>query len=168
MKIDARMLAEWRKRGIIPAGPEPSPKFAGTDATVVVPLPPSVNHLFLNARRSRKTGKPGKGRIRSPHYREWVDVAAPEMRKLAPPQEYPTAVRFAVGGHVNSQRDLDNMLKPLLDLMVSVGVLKEDNVKHVGQVAIRRASNVRFTGVQVRFEKFVPIPEMEDAVHPCG
>lgn len=85
-------------------------------------LPPSTNNLFITVERRR---------VKSPEYRAWITENEAEAGRLATPTAFPVRVRIEVHGKLNVRRDLDNIIKPTLDLLVSVGVLPDDNVKYV-------------------------------------
>lgn len=95
---------------------------------IALPLPPSVNMMFINARNAT-----GRGRFPSPTYKAWKKKAA-ELLTLqswdmpAPP--YGVTIRV----NINHQSDLDNRIKPLIDLLVKHGILTGDqwvNALHV-------------------------------------
>lgn len=85
-------------------------------------LPPSTNGLFLSA---------GRRRVKTPEYRDWITENTWKVAAMEKPTAFPVHVRIKVCGKVNARRDLDNLIKPTLDLLVSAGVLPDDNVKHV-------------------------------------
>lgn len=87
--------------------------------------PPSTNNLFITARGRR---------IKSPEYRSWITAAGWQFKQCKPS---PIKGRVAVSITVprNNRRDLDNFLKPLLDLIVAHGIIKNDNL--VEQILIR-------------------------------
>ena len=85
-------------------------------------LPPSTNNLFITVKRRR---------VKSPQYRAWIEENRGEAGRLATPTAFPVRVAIEVHGKLNVRRDLDNIIKPTLDLLVSAGVLPDDNVRHV-------------------------------------
>jgi Holliday junction resolvase RusA-like endonuclease len=98
-----------------------------------LPFPPSVNDMYLNNK-----GKTGRGRIPSPAYKKWQEAAGLmlntqhrtvlQAKWLLPLQE-----RCWVEVQLNDKRsgDVDNRIKPVLDLLVKQGVLKGDSKKYV-------------------------------------
>lgn len=77
--------------------------------TLSLPLPPSVNGAWSNI--------PGKGRVRSAEYRRWHKLAFDELTVQKPGH---IAGRFAVvinAGRIKRRCDIDNRIKPLLDLL---------------------------------------------------
>lgn len=106
------------------AGVKPA---AGTALYAELPLPPSVNNLFVTR---------GNRRFKSPEYRAWLADAVPKLRALKPPATLPAAITVTVLGALNTARDLDNLLKPVGDALVAAGVLPGDSVKHVRKWAV--------------------------------
>ena len=77
--------------------------------TLNLPLPPSVNGAWANI--------PGKGRVRSAPYRRWHKLAFDEMR-LQRPNKIPGTFAVVINaGRINRRCDIDNRIKPLLDLL---------------------------------------------------
>lgn len=85
--------------------------------------PPSVNNLFVNVR--------GRGRVKSKAYRDWIAANAWKVQRLEPI----TAPRFGVslwvygGEGLNMGRDIDNMAKPVLDLLVATKRIPGDSLR---------------------------------------
>lgn len=96
-------------------------------AHVALPLPPSINACFRNVR--------GVGRVRTRTYRRWADAAGWELLSERPPH-----IRGQVSISIRAARpsrrsDLDNRIKPLLDLLVTCLVIEDD--RHVMSVSAR-------------------------------
>lgn len=93
---------------------------------IVLPLPPSTNNLFINARN-------GRGRILSPDYKAWRKLAAKALTLQSwdmPGRPYGVTIRV----NINHCRDLDNSTKAVLDLLVEHKVIDGDqwvNALHV-------------------------------------
>ena len=89
--------------------------------SVTLPYPPSLNNMFFNVR--------GRGRVRSKEYDLWRAAAtwalkdASQSGRLAGP--YNLTVR--VGRRDRRKRDLDNLIKPLNDALVTAGVVRDDS-----------------------------------------
>ena len=90
---------------------------------VTVPAPPSTNNLYLNAK--------GKGRVKSPEYRAWIDATAGLWAELASPESYPCEFYVIFQGKWDRHRDGDNAFKPLLDACVAAGVIAGDSLARV-------------------------------------
>lgn len=100
-----------------------------------LPIPPSTNSLFIQR---------GKVRVKTAAYTKWRNTCLAHMAVLQRkgwfdgvilPLTGKAEVNIAVG-KCRKSRDLDNMAKPILDLLVSYGILKDDNLNHVEGVHI--------------------------------
>lgn len=86
-----------------------------------LPFPPSVNNLFIN-------GKAGKGRFPSPTYRAWKTEASLRAHLSSSQRiEGPFAVQINAVRPDRRRRDIDNLIKPLVDLLVSQGIVTDDS-----------------------------------------
>ena len=122
-----------RAKGLAPAG-------AG-EAAAVVSVPPSANNLFFTTRRG--------GRAKSAGYKAWLAANAGACGRLARPAALPCRVRLTVEGPVPFSRDLDNMVKPVLDCVVLSGSLPDDNRACVSAVEVRYRPRPGGAGVRV-------------------
>jgi Holliday junction resolvase RusA-like endonuclease len=98
--------------------------------TVTLPLPPSTNNLFWNARR-------GRGRVATSKYRLWQALAiksiwaqVPALNRIGGPVALSLCVPTKMRG------DIDNRLKPTIDALVAAGRIDDD--KHVQSINITR------------------------------
>jgi Holliday junction resolvase RusA-like endonuclease len=109
--------------------------------TISLPMPPSVNELYLVRPRRR---------IKSPKYRSWLRSAAWQIKaQRLRPIDGPW--RIAVVLPRGMKGDCDNRLKGLLDALVLSGIVEDDrrcvgiNVEKTGEtpeaVVILRAAN---------------------------
>lgn len=82
-----------------------------------------------------------KGRIvKTKKYRDWSDYNLPLVIKdMTPAKSFPVKIYIQVmdGYGWNDKRDTDNIIKPLLDLLVKSGILPDDNHKFVEHVEAR-------------------------------
>jgi Holliday junction resolvase RusA-like endonuclease len=91
---------------------------------ICLPLPPSLNNAFINSPR---------GRYSSPAYKAWQFLAAERLTLQSwdmPSPPYGVTIRV----NINHKSDIDNRVKPVLDLLVKHGVLTGDqwvNAIHV-------------------------------------
>lgn len=98
---------------------------------ISLPMPPSVNHAFVNVS--------GKGRVRSDAYRKWADHAGWLIKaQRVKPFNVPVRVRIEIKPENNRAFDLDNRTKAVLDLLVTHGVLHDDSNKWVRGVTIEQ------------------------------
>lgn len=84
---------------------------------VEMPICPSTNNLFINART---------GRTRGSQYKRWAQDAGWAV-KLQHPVPVHGLVAVLIEAPLNRRRDVDNALKPTLDLLVSLGIIEDDN-----------------------------------------
>ena len=103
-----------------------------TTARVELPIPPSVNAMFLN----RRAGRPGRGRVKSSTYQHWIIEAGWEA-KLASLPKFGGAYALTLSLPQGMRGDVDNRLKPVLDLFVDLQITADD--KHCSEARVRRA-----------------------------
>lgn len=84
--------------------------------SVTMPAPPSVNNLFKNAGR--------KGRVPTAEYEDWKRKAGWHVRSQHPQTVHGPVVVTIV--HGKRRADLDNLNKAPLDLLVSLGLIRDD------------------------------------------
>lgn len=90
---------------------------------VVVDLsyPPATNNLYANV--------PGKGRVKTERYAGWLDESGWRIAAQRPGRIVgPFATEITVTRPDNRRRDLDNMLKPVLDCLVRHRVIPDDSL----------------------------------------
>lgn len=96
---------------------------------VSVPMPPSVNSAYANVS--------GKGRVRSKAYRSWAEEAGWMVKAKRQGLITETvAVTIEICPSTKRLMDLDNRCKPALDLLVSCGVLPDDNNRYIKRITI--------------------------------
>lgn len=96
-----------------------------------VPVPPSANDLFANV--------PGKGRVRTEKYRSWATTAGWMIKSQNINHQVPgLGWSVAIEARINHSRDLDNILKPTLDLLVALRLIGDD--RYVDQITLSRAN----------------------------
>lgn len=103
-----------------------------TTAALVLrlPVPPSTNNLFV-ARRD------GKGRAKTSEYKAWVEAAG-KWIMTQPRRLIDGPVRVEIEAPVGRTRDIDNIAKPTLDLLVTMGVIQDD--RYVDELRIVRVA----------------------------
>lgn len=84
--------------------------------------PPTVNNLFLTA---------GRKRVKTPEYRAWIDRNKAEAGRMSRPVSFPVRACYRLCGKFNVRADGANYEKPVIDLLVSEGVLPDDKLKYV-------------------------------------
>ncbi len=99
-----------------PAPPEGEPA-----VRVTCPICPSTNNLFTDRR-----GSFAAGRIKSTKYRQWCHDAGWAIQS----QKHTRVlglVAVLIEAPLARRRDVDNALKPLLDLLVDLRIIEDDN-----------------------------------------
>jgi crossover junction endodeoxyribonuclease RusA len=89
--------------------------------SIDLPFPPSTNNLFVNKKKG--------GRYRSKGYEAWRAEAGWILKSQRP--EHITGVvnvTIELGKPDNRRRDLDNLNKPILDLLVDHWVIDDDSM----------------------------------------
>jgi len=86
---------------------------------VEIPLPPSVNTAWRNV--------VGKGRVRSPEYRRWHKLAYDELMLQKPGRVVGRFAALITIGRINRRCDIDNRIKPILDLLKG-DVIEDDSM----------------------------------------
>ena len=105
------------------------------EAILILPRPPSVNSCFGN----RRTGQKGRGRYITPAYAKWradagkVVMAAGRLPRFAGAVEVEVRATDPEDGR---SRDGDNLMKPTLDLLVSLGIIVDDSRKVVRKCSV--------------------------------
>jgi len=83
-----------------------------------LPRPPSVNKLFRNV--------PGKGRVKTGHYKAWIEQAGWEIRRQRPGKIDGAYKLLVLIGPTRA--DIDNLSKGLSDLLQAHGVVENDRL----------------------------------------
>jgi len=93
--------------------------------SIDLPFPPSANRLW----RSTKDGR----HYRSPRYQTWFQAAGIEINRQRPGKiEGQFSVLLQLGRPDRRRRDLDNLMKPVLDLLQHYGIIENDSLaQHV-------------------------------------
>lgn len=107
--------------------------------TIDLPFPPIVNNLFANGK---------SGRFTTQQYRDWQTNAGWKIRADRTPR-VPGPVSLTLSYEEKSgRRDLDNLLKPVLDLLVKHNLIDGDHRTVVRAIAAswsRKVAGVRVT-----------------------
>lgn len=90
------------------------------EKTFILPFPPSVNAMYANV--------PRVGRVKTKAYRAWFKLAATQIRlqrgRLIPG---PVEIAIRITRPDNRRRDIDNLSKAVLDLMVAMAIIEDDS-----------------------------------------
>lgn len=88
--------------------------------TLSLPYPPTVNSLYANV--------PGKGRVKTERYKTWVQAAGWNILAARPqPLEGPFILEMILYVADAKRRDVDNTVKPVLDLLVEHRLVEDDH-----------------------------------------
>jgi crossover junction endodeoxyribonuclease RusA len=88
---------------------------------VLLPYPPSANRLWRNV--------PGKGTLKSGHYRLWLAEALASLRaQRAPTLKGSYQLTISATPPDRRKRDLDNIAKPISDALKDAGVIEGDHL----------------------------------------
>lgn len=83
-----------------------------------VSTPPSLNHIFRNV--------PGVGRVKTGDYKRWITQNGYAVLAQRPEKHKgDVAVHIRIGPRTRS--DLDNRIKPVLDLLTKMQVIEDDS-----------------------------------------
>ena len=100
------------------------------EASFLFSLPPSINNCY-RAYRGRM--------IKSSAYRFWQHIEMQlykyENKRVTGNLKVEVVVHTGKGWRVN--RDLDNLLKPLLDMLILIGVIEDDNSKVIKEIVVK-------------------------------
>lgn len=93
-----------------------------------LPYPPTVNHLFVN---NRRTG----GRFPSSEYKAWQQHAGLVLNTQPYTTVYgPIEVRYVFGRPDKRARDVFNLEKAVSDLLVKMKIIEDDSLIQRGIV----------------------------------
>lgn len=112
--------------------------------SAVLPWPPSNNHYYTVA-RGRKILSP-EGRA----YGEAAALACAGQKRPVQPLSGRLGVEVLVSPPDRRRRDLDNMLKPVLDVLTRAGVIEDDGLIDNLWIVRQAPSDGGFIQVSVR------------------
>lgn len=111
------------------------------EVTLTLPLPPSANNLFANAKK-------GHGRYITPAYKAWREEAGWSLQTQRPGKIVGPFDLHIVLPKMPKGSDASNRLKPLEDLLVAHGVTDDD--QHCRKIYIGRDDTASSVVVTVR------------------
>lgn len=96
---------------------------------ITLPMPPSTNGLFLNARQ---------GRLRTPEYRAWATLAGWELKlqRAAPVRGKVSLLIEVEEPKTKARQDCSNRIKGIEDLLVTHGIIEGDDQRFVRSVTV--------------------------------
>lgn len=114
---------------------------AGTPALVRLPWPPGTNNLYVTVNRRR---------IRSPRYRAWQTEAGWRLQAAKLPKfTGPVSITLELCSPHNRRTDADGKIKPVVDLLVTHGVIPDDSSKYVKSVKAEWVQSVHSCTVTI-------------------
>lgn len=77
------------------------------------------------------------GRVRSREYNRWIEAAGKELMRQRPKRhEGPVSITITASPPHARKRDLDNLLKAALDLLVSHAIIVDDSTDYLKTLSI--------------------------------
>lgn len=124
-------------------------------------LPPSANKAWRNIEE-------GKGRVRSDTYKDWIKLCCTQLSDARIPRvdgEFSVLIEARrPAGAKGALRDIDNIIKPTLDLLHGTGMTADDRkCMEVTARWISKPTNVAGIVVVIRSWKSKPQPEAAHA-----
>lgn len=124
---------------------------AASPFSCTLPYPPSANHYRrFGTRVSRKTGKPFTSLFLTKKGKEYRESVKRRLRGVVA-LDGPLAIEITTHPPDGLRRDIDNVLKCLLDAMQHAGVYEDDN--QIARLLIARGRRVRGGSVEVRLTR---------------
>lgn len=119
---------------------------------IVLPFPPTTNHLFANFTRKGK-----QLRVQTNAYKAWQLEAGMELMRQRPVPSFdaPVELTLKLGRPDRRRRDLANYEKAVSDLLVEHKILTDDSLIH--KLTMLWANDVH--GVQVEIEPYSGVIE---------
>ena len=98
----------------------------------------SIDNLFS----ANKMYTPiGRGKlIKSKKYNDWIEKNLPILiENLEPVENFPIEIELVVysGYDWQSKNDIDNCIKPTIDLLVKANIIPDDSTRYIKNVNIR-------------------------------
>jgi Holliday junction resolvase RusA-like endonuclease len=103
-------------------------------------LPPSTNNLYMNT---------SNGRVKTRNYDDWLLQAGLFLNGQKPGRMTGRVDVSITVEDSHPQRDIDNILKPTLDLIVKIGVIADDNARHVRSVSAQWSDRISGMEIQI-------------------
>ncbi len=93
--------------------------------SITIGAPFSANKMYAPSQRF--------GMVKTQKYRKWIEFNLPKMSGLSKPASFPIKIYIQVfsGVGFTEHSDIDNIIKPITDLLVRAEILPDDNIKYV-------------------------------------
>lgn len=119
---------------------------------VTIPLPPSTNRLYIRTR---------SGVTCAPEYKRWKHEAGWTIKAQRIKPLECERYCFELTAPARMRSDADNIIKPALDIFVSLGLIPDD--KHAAHVSVLRSPEVAPGSCKVLIYPFVSLFEAQSA-----
>jgi len=115
---------------------------------VFLPFPPSVNQLYRNV--------PKIGRVKTAKYNVWLGDARRHIAFSGGLALLPGRFQLTIAAAPpdKRKRDIDNICKPVLDLLVDVGAVEDDSLCEILTAYWDRDARHVKTGIMVDLEAY--------------
>jgi Holliday junction resolvase RusA-like endonuclease len=122
----------------------------------LIPIPTSVNAMFANSE---------KGRVKTEAYREWRKKAESVILSQDVPRfEGTFEIRIAASDRgLTRRRDIDNIAKSSIDVLVHCGVIIKDDHLHLRSVKMRWTSDIPHGMAMLTVEQITKEPIKSEA-----
>lgn len=94
--------------------------------------PFSANQMYVPIARGKL--------IKSKKYNKWIEKNIPILQeKLSSPEKYPIQVNILIMADCmwKTKHDTDNIIKPLIDLLVKAKIIPNDTTRYINEVNVR-------------------------------
>ncbi len=115
---------------------------------LILPWPPSVNHYKnIGATRTTEKGKSYQARVNSPetklfYYEVWLKIRSVKaVKRILEPIATLLSVTIHAYPPDKRKRDIDNVIKPLLDSLVRGGLILDDS--QISRLTIERCEIIK-------------------------
>ena len=97
----------------------------------IVHKPFSANQMYVPIARGKM--------VKSKKYNSWIEKNLPVIHELTPPEKFPFNVELLVmANHLWRQKhDIDNLAKPLIDLLVKGQIFPDDTSRYIENIHVR-------------------------------
>ncbi len=114
---------------------------------ITLPYPPTTNNLYVNI---------GDRRVKSRGYRAWLSSAGWELKAQRPaPVKGRYILTIIADAPDKRARDIDNLIKPVSDLLKACGVIEDDHMAKSVMATWSDVPAAKGSTVRVRVEPYV-------------
>jgi Holliday junction resolvase RusA-like endonuclease len=117
----------------------------------VIDKPFSANQMYVPIARGRL--------IKSKKYNVWIDKNLPYIKEnLSPAKMYPVVIEILVmaNNQWKTKNDPDNLMKPIVDLLVRAEIIPDDTARYVEAVHVRYLMGYNEPIARISYEEIEP------------